>query len=195
MVTERVDSTWIVEVSIPALPASLSQFHAWGPNTNNEAPTAVSTAANPDAELKVCMVDRLLGVEGSLPEAELGGSGDAAGLRPLIYRSIIPIANVKMRLASTPIEAATSGAHFAGSPGHHHKIASGPIANLAGVANNETQSLLLKNETSGLIRVASFRLYLHAAMPISRNRATRYSCGRSPLTRLQWAQRSCRFSM
>jgi len=35
----------------------------------------------------------------------------------------------------------------------------------------------------------------YAAMPISRRRATRYSWGRSPLTRLQWAQRSCRFSM
>ena len=35
----------------------------------------------------------------------------------------------------------------------------------------------------------------HAAIPNSFSLATKYSCGRSPFTRLQWAQSSCRFSM
>ena len=34
-----------------------------------------------------------------------------------------------------------------------------------------------------------------AAIPNSRNLATKYSCGRSPLSRLQWAHSSCRSSM
>ena len=37
--------------------------------------------------------------------------------------------------------------------------------------------------------------YSHAAIPNSFSLATKYSCGRSPLTRLQWAHSSCRFSM
>ena len=44
---------------------------------------------------------------------------------------------------------------------------------------------------------AHFRLpsRAHDAIPSSRSLATRYSCGRSPLTRLQWAHSNCRFSM
>ena len=36
---------------------------------------------------------------------------------------------------------------------------------------------------------------IHAAIPNSRNLAMRYSCGRSPLTRLQCPHSSCRLSM
>ena len=130
-----------------ALLSGFSESDNWGPNRNPTATTAVIIATIPETKLMVCNVVRFGGGRVSFSLDSIRASLRGLLFRPSRNLRISPISNKQKTLASNPIPPAKTGAHPGGLLDHHHKIVSGPRANITGVTNSETQTLFCKRES------------------------------------------------